>query len=615
MAKVTPIRENKSSEKGAAMLPSNEVSKMADARGFIPNMSHAHTTMEQALDKGLNATLAKFTAGLSPIALAAAYSDWALHLASAPGKRLELFEKSRQKAWRWVNHTADCCLSPDAPETCITPLPQDQRFAGESWQKWPYNIMYQGFLLNQQWWHNATTDVKGVTSQHEDVVTFAARQVLDVFSPSNFVLTNPEIIAKTVNTGGMNLYHGWQNFIEDLSRANSGKKPLGLDDFEVGRNMAVTPGKVVYRNRLIELIQYAPTTEKVHPEPILIVPAWIMKYYILDLSETNSLVRYLADQGFTVFMISWKNPNAGDSDLGMDDYVSLGVMDALDAVDTITEGQKVHALGYCIGGTLLSIAAAAMARDKDDRLKSLTFLATQTDFTEAGELMLFINDSQLTFLEDMMWDKGYLDTKQMSGAFQLLRSNDLIWSRIVHDYLMGERSEKSDLMAWNSDATRMPFRMHSEYLRELFLNNDFAEGRYRVGGRPIAISDIRVPVFLVGTEWDHVAPWHSVYKFNLLSDTDVTFLLTNGGHNAGIISGPGHAHRHYRIKAKAKDDPYTDPDRWLAETDAVDGSWWPALSNWLSDASGNSVAPPPLGAVKKGYPLLGDAPGTYVFQD
>jgi polyhydroxyalkanoate synthase len=615
MAKVTPIRENKSSGKGAAMRPSNEVSKLADARGFIPNMSHAHTTMEQALDKGLNATLAKFTAGLSPIALAAAYSDWALHLASAPGKRLELFEKSGKKAWRWINHTTDCCLSPDAPETCITPLPQDQRFAGESWQKWPYNIMYQGFLLNQQWWHNATTDVKGVTSQHEDVVTFAARQILDVFSPSNFVLTNPEIMAKTVSTGGMNLYHGWQNFVEDLSRANSGKKPVGLDDFEVGRNMAVTPGKVVYRNRLIELIQYAPSTEKVHPEPILIVPAWIMKYYILDLSETNSLVRYLTDQGFTVFIISWKNPDAGDRDLGMDDYVSLGVMDALDAVDTITKGQKVHALGYCIGGTLLSIAAAAMARDKDDRLKSLTFLATQTDFTEAGELMLFINDSQLTFLEDMMWDKGYLDTKQMSGAFQLLRSNDLIWSRIVHDYLMGERSEMSDLMAWNSDATRMPFRMHSEYLRELFLNNDFAEGRYRVGGRPIAISDIRVPVFLVGTEWDHVAPWHSVYKFNLLSDTDVTFLLTNGGHNAGIISGPENGNRHYRIKAKSKDDPYTDPDRWLAETDAVDGSWWPALSNWLSDASGNSVAPPPLGAVKKGYPLLGDAPGTYVFQD
>jgi polyhydroxyalkanoate synthase len=422
-------------------------------------------------------------------------------------------------------------------------------------------------------------------------------------------------MAKTVSTGGMNLYHGWQNFVEDLARANSGKKPVGLDDFEVGRNMAVTPGKVVYRNRLIELIQYAPSTEKVHPEPILIVPAWIMKYYILDLSETNSLVRYLTDQGFTVFIISWKNPDAGDRDLGMDDYVSLGVMDALDAVDTITKGQKVHALGYCIGGTLLSIAAAAMARDKDDRLKSLTFLATQTDFTEAGELMLFINDSQLTFLEDMMWDKGYLDTKQMSGAFQLLRSNDLIWSRIVHDYLMGERSEMSDLMAWNSDATRMPFRMHSEYLRELFLNNDFAEGRYRVGGRPIAISDIRVPVFLVGTEWDHVAPWHSVYKFNLLSDTDVTFLLTNGGHNAGIISGPENGNRHYRIKAKSKDDPYTDPDRWLAETDAVDGSWWPALSNWLSDASGNSVAPPPLGAVKKGYPLLGDAPGTYVFQD
>ena len=571
--------------------------------------------MEQALDKGLKASLAKFTAGLSPIALAAAYSDWALHLTSAPGKQLELLEKSGKKTWRWINHTADCSISPDASSRCITPLPQDQRFRGESWQKWPYNVMYQGFLLNQQWWHNATTGVEGVSRQHEDVVTFAARQMLDVFSPSNFVLTNPEILAKTASSGGMNLFQGWQNFIEDISRANTGQKPTGLDDFEVGGNMAVTPGKVVYRNRLIELIQYTPTTEKVHPEPILIVPAWIMKYYILDLSETNSLVRYLTAQGFTVFMISWKNPDADDRNLGMDDYASLGVMDALDAVDTITEGQKIHALGYCIGGTLLSIAAAAMARDKDERLKSLTFLATQTDFTEAGELMLFINDSQITFLEDMMWDKGYLDTKQMAGAFQLLRSNDLIWSRIVHDYLMGERSEMSDLMAWNADATRMPYRMHSEYLRQLFLKNDLAEGRYRVGGRPIALSDIRVPVFLVGTERDHVAPWHSVYKFNLLSDTDVTFLLTNGGHNAGIISEPGHANRHYRIRAKAKDDPYIDPDRWMAETGTIDGSWWPALSSWLADASGKPVAPPPLGADATGYPILGDAPGTYVFQE
>lgn len=377
--------------------------------------------------------------------------------------------------------------------------------------------------------------------------------------------------------------------------------------------MATAPGKVVYRNRLIELIQYAPTTDMVRPEPILIVPAWIMKYYILDLSEQNSLVRYLTSQGFTVFMVSWKNPDADDRDLGMEDYLSLGIMDAIDTIDTITDGQQIHAVGYCLGGTLLSIAAATMARDNDARLKTLSLLAAQIDFTEAGELTLFINDSQLTYLEDMMWDKGYLDTKQMAGAFQLLRSNDLIWSRVIHDYLMGERSEMIDLMAWNADATRMPYRMHSEYLRQLFLNNDLAEGRYHVGDRPIAISDIRAPVFMVGTERDHVAPWHSVYKFNLLSDTDVTFVLTSGGHNAGIVSEPGHPHRHYRIHTKTKDAPYTDPDRWMRDTGAVEGSWWPALTHWLSEASGDPVKPPKMGA--KGLVPLCDAPGTYVFQE
>ena len=361
------------------------------------------------------------------------------------------------------------------------PLPQDRRFTGPAWQSPPYDFIYQAFLLNQQWWHNAMTGVRGVTKGHENMVAFATRQFLDVFSPSNSLFSNPEVLERTRREGGMNLVRGMQNFIEDAERAIGGRPPVGAEAFEPARDVAITPGKVVFRNRLIELIQYAPATGSVRPEPVLIIPAWIMKYYILDLSPQNSLVRYLVSRGYTVFMISWKNPGPEDRDLSMEDYRTQGVMAALDAVGAIVPRRPVHAVGYCLGGTLLAIAAAAMARDGDPRLRTISFFAAQSDFKEAGELTLFINESQLSFLEDMMWEQGFLDTKQMAGAFQILRSNDLVWSRMVHDYLMGERAPMSDLMAWNADATRMPYRMHSEYLRHLFLDNDLAEGRFPRG--------------------------------------------------------------------------------------------------------------------------------------
>ena len=338
-----------------------------------------------------------------------------------------------------------------------------------------------------------------------------------------------------------------------------------------------------------------------------------MKYYILDLSRRNSLVRFLTGQGFTVFLISWKNPGSEDRDVGFDEYRTEGFLAALDAAIAITGARKVHAVGYCLGGTLLAIAAAAMARDRDDRLATVSVLAAQTDFTEAGELMMFISDSQISFLEDLMWQRGYLAADQMAGAFELLRSNDLIWSRVVHEYLMGERSAPIDIMAWNADKTRMPYRMHSQYLRSLFLNNDLAEGRFRMSGRPVTIQDIRVPMLAVGTEQDHVSPWRSVFKLHLLADTDVTFILTNGGHNAGILSEPGHPHRHFRMATQRQQAHYVDPDAWLADNAARDGSWWPTWADWLTERSGALGALPPLRQAGGAFAPLGEAPGEYVF--
>ncbi len=594
---------------------------IAPARPALPPLpglaqadSFASTAIADIVDRSLNAAVARLTFGLSPSALFGAYMDWAVHLAFAPGKRLQLIQKAGKKALRLASYSARCAWQGNRPQTCIDPMPQDRRFRGEAWQDFPFNLIYQSFLLNQQWWHNATSEVGGVTEQHERVVEFMSRQLLDVFSPSNFLPTNPEVLQQTAREGGKNLVRGFHNLLEDWDRVVRGQGPVGSEAFEVGRNVAVTPGEVVYRNRLIELIQYRPTTRKTRPEPVLIVPAWIMKYYILDLSPENSLARYLIEQGFTVFMVSWKNPGPEDREIGLGDYRALGIESTLRAVEAIAGASKVHGVGYCLGGTLLSIAAAAMASAGNERLASLSFLAAQTDFREAGELMLFINESQVKFLEDAMWEQGFLDAQQMAGAFQMLRSNDLVWSRIIRSYLMGERQPMTDLMAWNADQTRLPYRMHSELLRNLFMKNDLAEGRFRVDDRPIAISDIRTPIFAVGTELDHVAPWRSVYKFHLLTDTDVTFLLTSGGHNAGIVSAPGHPRSQYRIATKREGDLYRDPDAWVAETPSKAGSWWPEWIGWLKGHSGAPASPPPIAAPAAGYPPLGHAPGAYVHE-
>jgi polyhydroxyalkanoate synthase subunit PhaC len=389
----------------------------SDLPGASPAQAGENLGIEafHAVDRIREALSAQLSGGISPGSLMLAWSDWIFHLAQAPGKRMELGVKAGRKWQRLLAHLMSSAMDPEAVPV-ITPLPGDRRFADEAWAKPPFSWMSQAFLLQQQWLHNVTHEVPGVTKHHEDVVSFAAKQMLDVFSPSNNPFTNPEVLARTWSTGGMNLVKGWQNWLQDATRQISQEPPEGVEAFTPGRDVAVTPGKVIFRNHLIELIQYAPVTETVHPEPVLIIPAWIMKYYILDLSPENSLIRWLVAQGHTVFAISWRNPGAEDRDLTLEDYRLQGTMAALDEISRLVPDQKIHATGYCLGGTLLSIAAAAMAGEGDDRLASLTLLAAQVDFTEPGELALFIDPSQLHFLESMMWNRGYLSAFPMAGG-------------------------------------------------------------------------------------------------------------------------------------------------------------------------------------------------------
>ncbi len=568
---------------------------------------------QNALDLGLQSAVARITNGVSPIAMSLAFQDWLMHLAVSPGKQSDLLSLLTKQATDWAPVWAKAA-TPSVPATASVVL--DARFADAGWSSWPFNAFSTAFLQTQEFWQQATSGVRGVAPHHAEVVNFTSRQLLDMVAPSNFVWSNPEVLRSAVDTKGQNFVAGWARLAEDSAlRQQKTPRPVTPGDapFRVGQDVALTPGKVVYCNDLVELIQYAPRTATVYREPILIVPSWIMKYYILDLSPHNSMVRFLVEQGHTVFMVSWRNPGAADSDLGMDDYLRLGLFDVLGQVARISGNQAVHACGYCLGGTLLAIAAAALAQGKRPDLaplKSITLLAGQTDFSEPGELGLFIDDSELAFLDALMWDKGYLDGAQMTGSFQLLNSRDLIWSQIMREYMLGVRPSRSDLMAWNADATRLPYRMHSEYLKHLFLHNDLADGRYDVDGKAVVLKDIKASLFVVGTERDHVAPWRSVYKIALLTDAPVDFVLASGGHNAGIISEPGHAHRSFKIHAPmSAQASYVGPDDWLAGAQQVLGSWWPHWHQWLGAHShAKRIAPPIMGAGT----TIGDAPGTYV---
>ncbi|MBH2044511.1 MAG: polyhydroxyalkanoic acid synthase [Comamonadaceae bacterium] len=594
-----------------------------------PNSSYERQRRAaKALDESIHAQLARANMGLSPVSLALAIADWGMHLTISPGRQMVLGRCALVLAQQALLGS----VRPAVDEQGVAVPEKDARFRDQSWQHWPFNAVKEGFKASDAWWREAA-QVDGMTHHHQHVVDFFTRQMFAALSPSNWLITNAEAQLRARETGGQSLLHGFRNFIADLKKqqqAQPDTDPQSLEPltFEVGKDVAITPGKVVFRNHLIELIQYTPTTDKVYPEPLLIVPSCIMKYYILDLSPSNSMVRYLVGQGYTVFSISWRNPDASDRELGIQDYLRMGVMEAMAAIKERTNAPRIHALGYCLGGTFLAMVAAvlghrsrakqkkvpqrghedASALDELPALASVTLLAAQTDFSEPGEMGVFIDDDQIQALRQDMERKGYFSGKAMAGSFQFLNSRELVWSRNTRRYLLGQDEVEFDLMSWNADVTRLPARMHSEYLSSLFLNNALATGQYRVGDESVALMDIHAPMLVVGTTRDHISPWRSVYKIHLQTDTHVTFVLAAGGHNAGIVSEPGHPHRSYQIAATEDGHGWTTPDEWEAHAPVCEGSWWVAMDAWLKERSGEPVAPPAMDPAH----VLCDAPGEYV---
>ncbi|MBP6677035.1 MAG: polyhydroxyalkanoic acid synthase [Vitreoscilla sp.] len=572
------------------------------------NPDDANARARQAaekLDGQLHAAAAKLTGGLSPLAMALAWTDWALHLATQPAQATRLAATAQQGALRWWGATLGQSPTPAG----------DSRFAAPEWQARPWASLAHAQRATEAWWQDATA-LRGMSKHHQEMAGFYAKQTLEAMSPANAGPLNPEVAARTREQGGANLARGWAQALDDWRQQHglAPLQPLTGTAYTPGVNVAVTPGRVVHRNHLVELIQYAPQTTTVQAEPIFIVPSWIMKYYILDLSPENSLVRWLVGQGHTVFILSWRNPDESDALLGMADYLEQGIFDALAAIARLVPGQAVHACGYCLGGTLLGIGAAALARPGQVAnakqlpvLASVSLLAAEVDFKEPGEMGVLIDEEQVAQLEDLMAERGFLSGGQMGGSFAFLHSRDLVWAQRQRSLWMGDPNQPNDLMAWNADATRMPAVMHSEYLRRCYLHNEIAESRFPVEGRPVSIGDIRQPMFVVGTEKDHVSPWPSVYKIHQLTAAEITFALTSGGHNAGIVSEPGHPRRHYALQTRAANGPWVSPEAWRRSAPRVEGSWWTAWHAWLL-AHGE-------GRKFKAVPLTGglcDAPGTYV---
>jgi polyhydroxyalkanoate synthase subunit PhaC len=487
--------------------------------------------------------------------------------------------------------------------------PKDKRFKHPEWsENAVFNFVKDSYLVAAESILSAIRDVKGMDEASARKVDFYTRQFVDALSPSNFVATNPEVLTATLASGGQNLLRGLENLLADLERGN-GRLAITMTDlkaFRLGENIATTPGKIVYQNELMQLIQYTPSTREVRRRPLLIVPPWINKFYVLDLQPKNSFIKWAVDQGHTVFAISWVNPDEKLAAKGFENYMLEGPLAALDAIESATGERSVNAIGYCLGGTLLASTAAYSAAKGDDRITSATYFATLVDFTEVGDMAVFIDEEQLASLERRMRERGYLEAQDMATTFNMLRANDLIWSFVVSNYLLGKEHIPVDLLFWNSDSTRMPAAMHSFYLRKMYQQNLLAKpGGITLADTPIDLSKVRTPTFILATREDHIAPWKSTYAATRLYSGPIKFVLSDAGHMAGVISPPGTKYGHW-----ANDKLPSSPDEWFGGATPNQGSWWPLWDQWVTQLDGGRVPAREPGSGE--LPIIEDAPGSYV---
>jgi polyhydroxyalkanoate synthase subunit PhaC len=544
-----------------------------------------------------------------PLGIGSAFLEMTARLMANPAKMMQ----AQIGFWRdyltlWQN-TAKHMVGIPTEEVINAPS-SDRRFRDHAWHdNEVFDFIKQSYLLSARYVQDVVKQAEGLDPKTAAKVDFYSRQFIDAMSPSNFVLTNPEVLRKTVETGGENLLRGLNNLLTDLERGK-GKRRIKMTDmeaFKLGENIAVSPGKVVFQNDLMQLIQYTPTTPQVLKRPLLIAPPWINKFYILDLRPKNSFVRWAVGQGHTVFVISWVNPDAQLAEKGFEDYMREGYLAALDAIEKATGEREVNAIGYCLGGTLLGSTLAYMAAKGDDRIKTATFFVTMLDFAEAGELGVFIDEEQLRALEDKMNKRGYLEGSEMATTFNMLRANDLIWSFVVNNYLLGNEPFPFDLLYWNADSTRMPARMHSFYLRKMYQENLLAQpNAISLAGVPIDLRRIQVPAYFLSTREDHIAPWKSTYKGTQILSGPKRFVLAASGHIAGVVNPPeGGKYGHW-----VGTDLPPDPEAWLKGATEMAGSWWPDWQRWVVSHDKEMVGARKPGAGK--LKAIEDAPGSYV---